>query len=128
MGWQLPSLAGWLTRQLGGYYNPIARSLALRGWPSGSLDGCLALQLSGYGSPIIVIPFTAVLSNLVLLHHLCPEGPANLVQNDRLYPVWTIGSNLSLPGKKVFSGSDHVSVLDNTSWVRVRADLLPRQA
>jgi len=64
----------------------------------------------------------------VLLPHLSPNGPANLVQNYRLYPVWAIGPFLSLPGKKVLSGLDHVSVVENTKSVRVLADLLPRQA
>ena len=63
-----------------------------------------------------------------ILLHLCPDGPANLVQNYRLWTVWAIGPCLNLPGKKVFSGLDHVSVLENTSWVRVLADLLRRQA
>jgi len=128
VGWPLRSLAGWLTLQVGGYHNPIAGSLALVGWPSRSLAGCLTLQLSGYRCPIVGIPFTAILSHAVLPLHLCPDGPANLVQNSRLYPVWAIGSRLSLPGKKVFSGSDHVSVLENTRWVRVLAELLPHQA
>jgi len=128
VGWPLRSLAGWLTLQLGGYHNPIAGSLALVGWPSHSLAGCLTLQLSGYRCPIVGRPFTVALSHAVLLLHLCPDGPVNLVQNYRLYPVWAIGPGLSLPGKKVFSGSDQVSVLENTRWVRVLADLLPRQA
>jgi len=128
VGWPLRSLAGWLTLQLGGYHNPIAGSLALVGWLSRSLAGCLTLQLRGYWCPIVGLPFTAVLSHAMLLLHLCPDGPANLVQNHRLYPVWAIGPRLSLPGKKVFSGSDHVSVLDITRWVRVLADPLPRQA
>jgi len=104
VGWPLRSLAGWLTLQLGGYHNPITGSLALVGWPSRSLAGCLTLQLSGYRCLIVGIPFTAVLSHAVLLLHLCPDGPANLVQNYCLYPVWAIGLRLSLPGKKVFSG------------------------
>jgi len=128
VGWPLCSLAGWLTLQLGGYHNPIAGSLAFVGWQSPSLAGCLTLQLSSYRCPIVGIPFTAVLSYAVLLLHLCPDGSANLVQNYRLYPVWAIGPRLSLPGNKFFSGSDHVSVLDNTRWVRVLADLLPCQA
>jgi len=98
------------------------------GWPSCSLAGCLTLQLNGYRGPIVGIPFTAVLSHAVLLLHLCPDGPSNLVQSYRLYPVWAIGPRLSLPGKKVFSGSDNVSALENTRWARVLADLLPRQA
>jgi len=97
------------------------------GWPSGSLAGCLTLQLSGYRCPIVGIPFMVVLLYALLLLHLCPDGPANLVQNYRLYPVWAIGPRLSLPGKEVFCGSDHVSVLENTRWVQVLADLLPRQ-
>jgi len=125
--WPLRSLAGWLTLQLVGYHNPIAGSLALLGWPSHNLAGCLTLQLSGYSCPIVGIPFTAVLSKAVLLLHRCPDGLANLIQNYRLYPVWAIGPRLSLPGKKVFSGSDPVSVLDNTIWVQVLADLLLRQ-
>jgi len=128
VGKPLRSLAGWLTLQLGGYHNPIAGSLALVGWPSCSQAGCLTLQLSGYRCPIVGIPFTAVLSHAVLLLHLCLDGPANIVQNYRLYPVWAIGPRLSLPGKKVFSGSDHVSILENTRWVWVLADLLLRQA
>jgi len=128
VGWLLGSLTGGLTLQLGGYYNPIAGSLALVGWLSPSLAGCLTLQLSGYRCPIVGIPFTAVLLHAVLLLHLCPDGPANLVQNYHLYPVWAIGPRLSLLGKKVFSGSEHVSVLENMTWVRVLAYLLPRQA
>jgi len=128
VGWLLRSLAGWLTLQLGGYHNPIAGRLALVGWPGRSLAGCLTLQLSGYRCPIVGIPFIAVLSHAVLLLHLCPDGPANPFQNYRHYPVWAMGPRLSLPGKKVFGGSDHVSVLKNTRWVRVLADLLPRQA
>jgi len=86
------------------------------------------VQLRGYRCPIVGRPFTAVLKHAVLLLHLSPDGPANLVQNYRLYPVWAIGPRLSLPGKKVFIGSDDVSVLENTRWVWVLADLLPHQA
>jgi len=128
VGWPLRSLAGWLTLQLGGYDNPIAGSLALVSWASRSLAGCLTPQPSGYRCPIIGILFTAVLSHAVLLLHLFLDGAVNLVQNYRLYPVWAIGPLLSLPGKKVLSGSDHVGVLENTRWVLVLADLLPRQA
>ena len=60
----------------------------------------------------------------MLLLHLCPDGPAKLGKNYHRYPVWAIGLRLSLPGKKGFSGSDHVSVLENTRWVQVLADLL----
>ena len=128
MGWPLRSLAGWLTLQLTGYHNPISGSLAWVGWPSRSRAGCLTLQLSGYRCPIVGIPFTAVLSDTVLLRHLGRDGPANLFRNYRLYPVWAIGPPLSLPGQKFFSGSDHVRVLGNTRWVQVVTDLLPRQA
>jgi len=128
VGWPLCSLAGWLTLQLGGYHNPIAGSLALVGWPLRSRAGCLTLQLSGYYCLLNGIPIMAVLSHPVLLLHLCPDGPSTLVQNSRLYSVWAIGPRLSLPGKKGFSGSDHVSVLENTMRVRVLADLLPCQA
>jgi len=98
------------------------------GSPSRRLAGCLTLQLSLYRCPIVGIPFTALLSHAVLLLHLCPDGPTNLVQNYRLYPVWAIGQRLSLPDTKVFSGSHHVSVLENTRWVLVLVELLPRQA
>ena len=98
------------------------------GWPLHSLAGWLTLQLSGYHCPIVGIPFTAVLSHAVLLPHLCPDGPANLVQNSSLYLVWAISPRPSLLGKKVFSGLDHVSILENTRWVRVLADLILRQA
>jgi len=60
----------------------------------------------------------------MLLLYLCLDGPANLVQNYHLYRLWAIGPRLILPGKKVFSRSDHVSVLENKNWVRVLADLL----
>jgi len=128
VGWPLRSLPGWLTLQLGGYHNPIARSLALVGWPWGSVAGCLTLQLSSYRCPMVGIPITAVLSLALLLLHLCPDDPTNLVQNYRLYPVWAIGPCPSLPGKMVFSGSDHVSLQENPRWVWVLANLLPRQA
>jgi len=48
--------------------------------------------------------------------------------NYRLYQVWAIGPRLILPGKQVFSGLDHVNLLENLRWVLVLADLLPRQA
>jgi len=128
VGWPFRTLAGWLTLQLGRYYNPIAGSLALMGWPSRSLAGCLPLHLCGSRCPIVGIPFTVVLSHAVLLLHLCPDGPLNLVQNCRLYPVWAIGPRLSSPGEEVFSGSDHVSVLENMRSVRVLANLLLRHA
>jgi len=128
VGWPLRSLAGWLTLPLGSYHNPIAGSLALVGWPLCSLAGCLTRQLSGYRCAIVGIPFRAVLSDPMLLLHPCRDGPANLVQNYRLYPVWAISPPLSSPGKKVFSGSDHINTLENTSWVPVLADLLPREA
>ena len=128
MDWPLRSLAGWLTLQLSSYHNPIASSLALMSWPSRSLAKCLTLQLSGYRCPIGGIPFTVVLSHAVLLLHLCQDGLPNLVQNYRLYPVWAIGPRLSFPGKKVFRSWDHVSILENTRWVRVLAYLVPCQA
>jgi len=105
----------------------MAGSLAVVGWALCSLSGCLTLQLSGSRSPIVGTPFMAVFSHAVLLLHLCPDGPTILVQNYRLYPVWAIGPRLSLPGKKVFSSLDYVSVLENERWVRVLADRLPRQ-
>jgi len=71
---------------------------------------------------------TAVLLQAVLLLHLCSDGFVNVVQNYRLYPVCAIGTGLSLPDNEGFSGSDHLSILENTRWVRVQADLLPRQA
>jgi len=92
----------WLTWQLGGYHTPIARSLALVGWRSHRMAGCLTLQLSGYHWPIVDIPLTEVLTHTVLFLPLCPEGPANLLPNYRLYPVWPLGRRLSLPGIKVF--------------------------
>jgi len=98
------------------------------GWPSSSLPGCLTLQLGGHRCPMVGIPFTTVLSPAMLLCHLCPDGPANFVQNSRLAPVWAIGPRLSLPGEMVFTSSDRVSVLENTRWVPVLVDLLPRQA
>jgi len=107
---------------------PNSREFAFGGLASRSPAGCLTLQVSGYRCPIIGIPFTAVLSHAVVLLHLCPDGPANLVQNYRLYPVWAIRPRLSLPSKKVFSGWDHVSVLENTRWVWFLAALLPRQS
>jgi len=103
VGWPLRSLAGWLVLEFSGCHNPIAGSFTLVGWPSGSLAGCLTLQPSGYRCPMVGIPFTAVLSHAVLIHHFCPDGHVNLVQNYRLYPVWAIGPRLRLPGKKVFS-------------------------
>jgi len=45
-----------------------------------------------------------------------------------LYQFWAIRPHLSLLCKKVFSGTDHVRIHENTRWVRVLADLLPRQA
>ena len=98
------------------------------GWPSRSLARCLTWRLSGYRCPIVGIPFLAVLSHPVLLLHLCPDGPANLVHNYRLYRFWAISPRLSSPGKKVFSGSDHVSVMENKGSVQVLADLVLRQA
>ena len=126
--WPLRSLAGWLTLPLSGYHNPIATGLALVGWPSRSLTECLTLQLNGYCCPIVGIPLKVVLSHAVLLLHLCPDGPTNLVLNYHLYPGWAISPPLSLPGKKHFRGSDHVSVLGNRRWVRVLADFLLGQA
>ena len=127
MGWPLHGLAGWLTLLLSGSRCPIVCSWNLVGWPLRSLAGRLTLQRSGYRCPIVGIPFTGILSQAVLLLHLCPDGPTNIVKNYRLYAVWTIGPRLGLPGKKVFSVSDHLSVLENR-WVRVLANLLLRQA
>jgi len=128
VGWPKRSLAGWLTRQLGGYNNPTTWSFALVGWPSRSLTGCLTLQLSGYRCPFVGIPFTAVFLQAKLLLHLCPDCPGNLVENYRLYQVLVIRPYLCLPGKKVFSGADHVRVQENMRWVHVLADHLLRQA
>ena len=123
---------GWLSRSLDACLArsccPIIGSLNSVGRSSRSLAGCQTLQLGGYRCPIVGIPFTAILSHAVHLLHLCPECPPNVVQNYRPYPVWTIGPHLDLPGKKVFSVSDYVSVLENTRWVQVLADLILRQA
>jgi len=123
-GWPFCILAAWLTLRLTGYHNPITRSLHSVGLPSGSVARCLTLPLCGYRCPIVGIPFAAVLSSAVLLLHLCPDGPTTLVHNVRLYTVWAICPCFGLPGKKVFIGFDHVTVLENTTWVRVLADLL----
>ena len=107
---------------------PNGQDLISLGWPSRNLVGCLTLQLGSYCCPIVGIPFTAILPHAVLLPHLGPDCPMNVVQNYLLYPVWTIGPRLCLPGNKVLSVSDYVSALENTRWVWVLADILPGQA
>ena len=114
VGRPLCSLAGCQTRQLGGSHCRIVWILNSVGCLSRSLAGCLTLKLRSYRCPIVAIPFTAILSHTLLLLHLCLECPRNVFQNYRLYPVWTIGTRLCLLGKKIFSVSDYVSVLENT--------------